>query len=66
MGSAFTNYLTTFGNGWAHLTSATAPADTYQARWNQPDPGHVRATAAAFFADLDDPCARPQRLLVVR
>ncbi|HWO20789.1 MAG TPA: hypothetical protein VNO30_18610 [Kofleriaceae bacterium] len=49
MGSAFTNDHTTFGNGWAHLTSATAPAGTYQARWNQPEPGTSCATSAAFF-----------------
>jgi len=50
MGSAFTNDLTTFGNGWAHLTSASSPAGTYQARWTQPDPGTSCATSAAFFA----------------
>jgi hypothetical protein len=49
-GSPFTNDHTTFGNGWAHLTSATAPAGTYQARWNQPDSGTYCATSAAFFA----------------
>jgi hypothetical protein len=49
MGNAFTNDHTTFGNGWAHLTSAAAPAGTYQARWNQPDRGTSCATSAAFF-----------------
>ena len=48
-GSAFTSDHTTFGNGWAHLTSAAAPAGTYQARWNQPNSGTSCATSAAFF-----------------
>lgn len=49
-GSAFTNDHTTFGNGWAHLTSAAAPAATYRARWSQPMSGTSCATSAAFFA----------------
>jgi hypothetical protein len=48
--SPFTIDHTTFGNGWAHLTSAAAPAGTYQARWNQPDSGRSCAASAAFFA----------------
>jgi hypothetical protein len=49
-GSAFTSDHTTYGNGWAHVTSAAAPADTYQARWNQPTIGSSCAASAAFFA----------------
>jgi hypothetical protein len=48
-GSPFTNDHTAFGNGWAHLTSAAAPAGTYQARWDQPERGSSCATSAAFF-----------------
>jgi hypothetical protein len=47
--SMFTNDHTTFGNGFAHLTSATAPAATYRARWSQPMAGTFCATAASFF-----------------
>lgn len=47
--SPFTNDHRAFGNGWAHLTSAAAPAGTYQARWNQPDSGAACAASAAFF-----------------
>lgn len=48
-GSPFTNDHRAFGNGWAHLTSAAAPAGTYQARWDQPDGGSSCAASAAFF-----------------
>jgi hypothetical protein len=48
-GSPFTNDHTAFGNGWAHLTSASAPAGTYQARWDQPERGSSCAASAAFF-----------------
>ncbi len=46
--SQFTNDHTTFGNGWAHLTSNTAPAGTYQARWNQSVSGTYCASSVAF------------------
>jgi hypothetical protein len=49
-GSAFTNDHSTFGNGWAHLTDAMAPAGTYQAQWDQPLAGTSCASAAAFQA----------------
>jgi hypothetical protein len=32
-GNEFTNDFTTFGNGWAHITSTSAPAGTHQASW---------------------------------
>jgi hypothetical protein len=48
-GSAFTNDHTTFGNGWAHLTSNSAPAGTYQAAWDQGTAGAYCAVSAAFF-----------------
>ena len=47
-GSAFTNDHFTFGNGWAHLTSATAPSSTYTARWDQPSAAAYCATTASF------------------
>jgi len=47
-GSEFTNDHTTFGNGWAHLTSASAPAGTYGARWNQGTAGTYCASSVAF------------------
>lgn len=47
-GSAFTNDHTTFGNGWAHLTSNNAPAGTYQAQWDQGTAGAYCAATAAF------------------
>jgi len=47
--SAFTNDALARGNGWAHLTSATAPAGSHQAKWDQPTSGVYCATSAAFF-----------------
>ncbi|HEY5922304.1 MAG TPA: hypothetical protein VIV11_11565 [Kofleriaceae bacterium] len=47
-GSAFTNDHVAFGNGWAHLTSATAPAGTYQAQWSQPTAGTFCSASAGF------------------
>lgn len=47
-GNAFTNDETTFGNGWAHLTSKTAAVGTYQAQWDQPTIGASCAASAAF------------------
>lgn len=49
-GSLFTNDHRTHANGWAHLTSAFAPAGTYQAVWNQPTSGEFCGSSAAFFA----------------
>ncbi len=48
-GNAFTNDRTTNGNGWAHLTSSSAPAGTYQAKWDQGTAGVYCAVSAAFF-----------------
>jgi hypothetical protein len=46
-GSAFTNDEMVFGNGWAHLTSNTAPAGTYTAEWNATN-GVSCASSVAF------------------
>ena len=48
-GNEFTNDRTAKGNGWAHLTSASAPAGVHQAKWDQPTPGVYCAASAAFF-----------------
>jgi hypothetical protein len=47
-GDEFTNDETTNGNGWAHLTDPMAAAGSYQAQWDQPQPGVYCAAAAAF------------------
>lgn len=48
-GNEFTNDRTAKGNGWAHLTSASAPAGPHQATWDQPMSGVYCAASAAFF-----------------
>jgi hypothetical protein len=47
--TAFTTDHRTFGNGWAHLTDPAAPPGTYQAHWDQSNPGGFCASSAAFF-----------------
>jgi hypothetical protein len=48
-GNQFTNDFTTNGNGWAHITSSSAPAGTYQASWYTPAPqGKNCASTVAF------------------
>ena len=47
-GSRFTNDHTSYGNGWAHLTSATEPAGMYQAQWTQPNAASYCSASAAF------------------
>jgi hypothetical protein len=47
-GGPFTNDHLTLGNGWAHLTSNTAPPGNYAAQWNQNTSGVYCATTVAF------------------
>jgi hypothetical protein len=47
-GSEFTNDHLLHNNGWAHLSDPMARAGSYQAQWDQPDPGSYCASAAAF------------------
>jgi hypothetical protein len=47
-GSPFTNDTLTNGNGFAHLTDPRAPANTYQAVWNQPNSAAYCSQAVAF------------------
>jgi hypothetical protein len=47
-GSEFTNDRLTNGNGWAHITSTSAPASAHQAQWDQPSSGVSCAVSAAF------------------
>jgi hypothetical protein len=50
-GSKFTNDFTTWGNGWAHITSNFAPVGTYQASWFTSTPqGIYCASTVAFRA----------------
>jgi hypothetical protein len=50
-GNQFTNDFTTWGNGWAHITSTFAPAGTYQASWFTSTPqGIYCASTVAFRA----------------
>jgi hypothetical protein len=55
-GNEFTNDSLGNGNGWAHITSASAKAGIHQAQWDQPQPtghqmpGEYCASAAAFKA----------------
>ncbi|PYN82944.1 MAG: hypothetical protein DMD48_14285 [Gemmatimonadetes bacterium] len=49
-GNAFTNDRFTNGNGFAHLTSNTASAGTYQAQWDQSSSGAYCSSSAAFYA----------------
>jgi hypothetical protein len=47
-GSEFTNDRLTNGNGWAHITSTSAPAGPHQPEWDQPMSGVSCAVSAAF------------------
>jgi hypothetical protein len=50
-GNEFTNDFTTWGNGWAHITSSFGPAGTYQASWFTSTPqGIYCASTVAFRA----------------
>ena len=48
-GNAFTDDFTTYGNGWARLTSTSAAAGAYQASWYTASPsGQYCASTVAF------------------
>lgn len=47
-GNEFTTASTLRGNGWAHITSPTAPAGLHQAQWDQPLGGGYGTSTAAF------------------
>ena len=50
-GNEFTDDFTTFGNGWAHITSATATSGTHQASWKTASPtGVYCSSTVAFFS----------------
>lgn len=49
MGNEFTNDKRVEQNGWAHLTSATAPAGSHRARWDGTDSGTACGATAAFY-----------------
>jgi|SRR5579871_575637 len=49
-GNEFTDDFTTFGNGWAHITSSSAAAGTHQASWYTSAPaGSYCASTVAFL-----------------
>jgi hypothetical protein len=48
-GSAFTDDFTTFGNGWAHLTSNSAAAGQYQASWYTSSAAGVYCASTVAF-----------------
>ena len=50
-GNEFTDDFTTFGNGWAHITSTSATAGTHQASWYTASPvGVYCASTVAFIS----------------
>jgi hypothetical protein len=50
-GNDFTDDFTTWGNGWAHITSSSIPPGTYQASWFTSTPqGIYCASTVAFRA----------------
>jgi hypothetical protein len=48
-GNAFTDDFTTFGNGWAHLTSNSASPGTYQASWTTAAPAGIYCASTVAF-----------------
>jgi hypothetical protein len=48
-GNDFTNDFTTWGNGWAHITSSFAPAGTYQASWFTSTPQGIYCASTVAF-----------------
>ena len=48
-GNEFTNDFTTDGNGWAHITSNSAPAGSHQASWYTPTPKGIYCASTAAF-----------------
>jgi hypothetical protein len=49
MGNEFTNDFTTDGNGWAHITSNSAPAGSHQASWITSTPQGVYCASTVAF-----------------
>ena len=48
-GNEFTNDFTTWGNGWAHITSNSVPAGTHQASWFTSTPQGVYCASTVAF-----------------
>jgi hypothetical protein len=48
-GNSFTDDFTTQGNGWAHLTSNSAPAGSQQASWYTPSPIGIYCSSTVAF-----------------
>jgi hypothetical protein len=48
-GNEFTNDFTTWGDGWAHITSSFAPAGMYQASWFVSTPQGIYCASTAGF-----------------
>lgn len=48
-GNEFTNDFLTNGNGWAHITSTSAPAGTYQSSWFTPTPQGLYCGSTVAF-----------------
>jgi len=49
-GNEFTNDFTTYGNGWAHITSNAASAGTHQASWYTASPAGAYCASTVAFA----------------
>jgi len=49
MGNEFTNDFTTDGNGWAHITSNSAPPGSHQASWITSTPQGVYCASTVAF-----------------
>jgi hypothetical protein len=49
-GNEFTNDFTTFGNGWAHITSNSSSAGTQQASWSTSSPTGAYCASTVAFA----------------
>jgi hypothetical protein len=49
-GNDFTNDFTTFGNGWAHLTSSSSVPGNQQANWYTANPSGVYCASTVAFA----------------
>jgi hypothetical protein len=48
-GNAFTDDFGTYGNGWAHITSNSAPAGSHQASWYTASPTGVYCASTVAF-----------------
>jgi len=49
-GNEFTNDFTTYGNGWAHITSNASSAGTHQASWYTASPTGLYCASTVAFA----------------